>query len=229
MNEMSFFQVNEMKVSVSQFINLLSNYSTSNNLDAITQQEKNFFEFISKQILFVREVYNNYPHYRLKVLISDYYNYIVSIIRGENRYIYLNERSIIEGYTRWIVSTTVEEDHITPALIAQLKSNNYIHPLTDDEYSLIKSEYVTSCGFIHGSQLLNSSLSYVFQECIEKCSAIKNINCYFQRIMRIIKIFNRLVISNMTEQIDTTFWCKKSILEYLIGKDNVSILFILRK
>lgn len=229
MNEMILSQINEMKISVSNFINILSDYSKSNKLISITQQEKNFFEFISKQILFLREVYSLYPLYILKVLISDYYNYILCIIRTENRYMYLNERSIIESYTRWILSTTVEQNHVTSELIAQLKKHTCTNGLTDAEYSLIKSEYVISCGFIHGSRLLNSNLSYVFKECISNYSTLKNINCYFQKIIRIIKIFNRLVISNMTEQIDAAFWNKKSVLEYLIGKENVNILFQLRK
>lgn len=229
MNELIYSQINEIKKSISRFIDLLSEYASSNGLDALSEPEKIFFTFISKQILFFKYFNNCYPDFKLKVLISDYYNYIVSIIRNENRYLYLNERSIIEGYTRLIVGINVEQDHVTSGLIEQLKSNNYINPLSDTEYNLITSEYVTSCGFIHGSKLLSDDLSYYFKECTTNFPTLKNINAYYQRITKVIKIFNRMLISNCTEQIDTTFWSKKSILEYLIGKDNVDLLFNIRK
>lgn len=228
MNELVFSQINEIKTSISQFMSSLSDYSILNRLNTITQQQKNFFTFISKQIIFVKEVYNYYPDRKLKVIISDYYNYIVSIIKGENRYLYLNERSIIEGYTRWIVSINVEQNHVTSELIAQLKDNMYINSLTNNEYNLIREEYVTSCGFIHGSTVLDNNLSYVFHECISNNFKLKNMNSYFQKIIKIIKIYNRLIISNQTECIDTVFWGRKSVLEYLIGKDSVEILFKVR-
>lgn len=228
MNELVLSQINEIKVSISRFMDSLSEYSKSNKLNAITQQQKNFFIFISKQILFIKEIYNYCKDRKLKVLISDYYNYIVSIIKNENRYLHLNERSIIEGYTRWIVSVNIEQNHVTSELIEQLKDNTYINPLTNDEYSLIKSEYIMSCGFIHGSNVLDHDLSYVFQECVLNNSQLKNINNYLQKIIKIIKIYNRLIISNQTENIDTIFWSRKSLLEYLIGKDNVEILFDIR-
>ena len=229
MNELILSQINEIKKSISQFIDVLSEYAVSTGSNFLNQEQRDFFIYISKQILFLKDVYNCYPDFKLKVLISDYYNYIVSIIRNENRYLYLNERSIIEGYTRYIVNVNVEQDHVTSEIIAQLKSTNYINSLSDNEYSLIKSEYTTSCGFIHGSRLLNESLSYYFTECISNFSKLNNISAYYQRITKVIKIFNRLIISNRTEEIDTSFFRRKSVLEYLIGKDNVSILFSLRK
>lgn len=210
-------------------MDVLSEYAVSNGLNVLNQGQRDFFVYISKQILFLKDVYNCYPDFKLKVLISDYYNYIVSMIRNENRYLYLNERSIIEGYTRYIVNVNVEQDHVTSEIIAQLKSTSYINSLSDNEYSLIKSEYTTSCGFIHGSRLLNKSLSYYFTECVSNFYKLNNINAYYQRITKVIKIFNRLIISNRTEEIDTTFFRRKSVLEYLIGKENVESLFALRK
>lgn len=229
MNELIYSQINEIKKSISHFMDLLSEYASSNGSDALSESEKIFFTFISKQILFLKYFNNCYPDFKLKVLISDYYNFIVSIIRNENRYLYLNERSIIEGYTRLIVGINVEQDHVTSGLIEQLKCNNYINPLSDTEYNLITSEYVTSCGFIHGSNLLSDDLSYYFKECTSNTPTLKNINAYFQRITKVIKIFNRMLISNYTEQIDTSFYLKKSILKYLIGEEDKNILIQLRK
>lgn len=229
MNELTLSQINEIKKSIARFMNVLSEYMSSNHLGYINQSDENFFIFISKQIIFLKELNKCYPDFKVKVLISDYYNFIVSIIKNETRYLYLNERSIIEGYTRLIIGINVEQDHVTSNLIKELKYGKYINPLSNSEYNLITSEYVISCGFIHGSNLLINDLSYYFTECISKFSTIKNINSYYQRITKIIKIFNRMLISNCTEKIDTTFWSKKSVLEYLIGKKDVNILFQLRK
>lgn len=78
-----------------------------NSRDKITliDDEKNFFKFLAKHILFFKELYRfDKSKYFLEVLISDIFSYIISIINGEKRYIFLNERSIIENYIRYLMN-----------------------------------------------------------------------------------------------------------------------------
>lgn len=221
-DELIISQINEIKKSIAMFTNELSDYSKEVNHGFLTQQEKDFFSFISKQIIFLKEVYEIHRNYNIKVLISDYYNYIVSIIKNEHRYIYLNERSIIENYTRWIVGVDVEVDHITTKIFEKLKKQM---SLSDVDYSLIKEEYTVSCGYIHGSTLLNDNLSYVFRQCISNVVVFKNIGSYFNKIIKMIKIYDKLIILTYPDLIDHSFFRRKSVLQYLIGAENVDLLF----
>ena len=166
---------------------------------------------------------HTYNHnYSTKVLISDYYNYIVSIIKNEHRYMYVNERSIIENYTRWIMSTEVETNYITTQVFDNLKKQTNI---LDSEFALIKSAYANSCGYIHGSKLLNDNLAYVFKECITNDLEIRNINSYFANIVKVIKIYNRIIIMTYPNLIDECFFRRKSVLKYLLGDELLELLF----
>ena len=118
-------------------------------------------------------------------MISDLYYFILSILKGETRYVYLNERSIIENYTRVITRKTVEEDHVAENLFLIMKSTTYSFDFTESDYALIKNEYTTSCGYIHGGNLLNANLASVLNECLENNILIKDINKYHNRIKNI--------------------------------------------
>lgn len=81
-------------------------------------------------------------------MISDYFNLIISIIEGKSRYIYVNERSIIENYMRLILQKSIESDHITRNCFQELQENRYGFTISNKDFSLIKSEYVTCCSYI---------------------------------------------------------------------------------
>lgn len=221
-DELMIAQINDLKQSIQNFTNELVEYSRVIGNHKLSRNEISFFGFISKQIIFLKYIYEIYKNYTIKVLISDYYNYIVSIIKNEHRYMYVNERSIIENYTRWIVSTDIEKNYITTRVFDELKNKTDIF---ESEYSLIKSEYTNSCGYIHGSKLLNDNLSYVFKECITNEIKIKNVNSYFGNMIKIIKIYNRLIISTYTNLIDECFYRRKSVLKYLVGDELLELLF----
>lgn len=221
-DELIIAQINEIKKAIYDFNFELEKYANKVGNHILSKNEVSFFSFISKQIVFLKNIYAYENNYKIKVLISDYYNYIVSIIKNEHRYMYVNERSIIENYTRWIVSTDVEINYITTQVFEDLRTKSDI---SNSEYSLIKSAYTTSCGYIHGSKLLNDNLSYVFNECIANDLKIKKINCYFDNIKKIIKIYNRLIITTYPELINDCFFRRKSVLKYLIGNELLDLLF----
>lgn len=62
----------------------------------------------------------------------------MTILTEQIRYMYLNERSIIENYVRLIVNKNVESDHVTENVFNELKNQTYKYNFTDEEYSLIK-------------------------------------------------------------------------------------------
>ena len=221
-DELIISQINDIKKAISDFSSELVAYSEEIGNHKLSQNEISFFSFISKQIVFLKNIYTCNYNYLIKVLISDYYNYIVSIIKNEHRYMYVNERSIIENYTRWIVSTEVEINHITTQVFDDFKTQTSI---CEKDYALIKSAYTNSCGYIHGSKLLNDNLAYVFKECITNDLEIRNINSYFANIIKIIKIYNRLIILTYPSLIDECFFRRKRVLKYLLGEVLLELLF----
>ena len=96
-----------IKNDIEKFIKQLE--LKSKNKVIFTDDEKSFLRFLAKHILFFKELYRfDKSKYFLEVPISDIFSYIISIIDGEKRYIFLNERSIIENYIRYLM----KENHI---------------------------------------------------------------------------------------------------------------------
>ncbi len=158
-------------------------------------------------------------------MISDLYYFILSIIKREMRYMYVNERSIIENYMRAIMQISLQDDHITEAIFQKMRNKNFLCDFTDAEYSLIKNEYVTSCEYIHGGNILNDNLAYVLDECVNNDFEIKDRSKYYVRVQNIFKLFDKLIVAEKTLYISGCFHRKKSVMEYLLGEHQVELLF----
>lgn len=87
--------------------------------------------------------------YLCKILISDFFNLIINILENKKRYIYLNERSIIENYIRLILDYDSNKSNRELNLFDTLKKS--YSPIFDNNiYSLLRSEYSIASEFIHG-------------------------------------------------------------------------------
>lgn len=224
-NDITFSELLLVKSSIKEFNNKLEEIAETLG-HTLTQDERNFYVFISKHIILFKYLYNGMnDQYFFKVMISDLYYFILSLLKGEARYVYLNERSIIENYTRAIVRKTVEEDHVTENLFLKMKSIKFSFEFTESDYALIKNEYKTSCDYIHGGNILNDSLVSVLDECLDNNLQIKDINKYYKRIIKIFKIYDKMLISEYCEYISGCFHRKKTIFEYLLGKECLELLF----
>jgi len=149
-----------IKNDIEKFIKQLE--LKSKNKVIFTDDEKSFLRFLAKHILFFKELYRfDKSKYFLEVLISDIFSYIISIIDGEKRYIFLNERSIIENYIRYLM----KENHIKENTFYKLKEK---FKLENDVFSLLKEEYSTSCKYIHGGEILKTELLFYFFEFLKK-------------------------------------------------------------
>ena len=224
--DMTYFEINQIKSDIEIFINELDNRSLLLRSNNLNQEEKEFFVFISKHIVFFKYLYNGMGKmYFFKVIISDLYYYILSILKNETRYIYLNERSIIENYTRAVVKKTVEEDHVTNNLFLIMKKMNFAFDFKNEDYSLIKDEYVTSCGYIHGGNILDDNLAFVFNECMSNTKFIKDTSKYYKRITKIFRIYDKMLISEYGEDISGCFQRRKTLLKYRLGNDCYNLIF----
>lgn len=220
---MTYYEIDQMKLNVSRFVLTLQGFAEENNV-LLNQSDLDYFSVISKHIIFYKYMWQNNEIGRFyKVLVSDCYYYIISIVKNEYRYMYVNERSIIENYLRLITNKTVEQDHVTEKIFREIKSMSF--DFNQINLSLVKSEYITACGYIHGSKVLDNDLSYTFNECITNEKAFKDKNKYYVRMQKVFKTLDYMLISNYKEDVNGAFHRRKTLLGYLLGKNSVDILF----
>ncbi|MCI6031222.1 MAG: hypothetical protein MRZ58_00090 [Fusobacterium varium] len=217
LDEEVILEIKKLKEEISSFIKRLKEISCSE----INYGEESFFSFIAKHIILFKELYRYENKYYYKVMISDMFFYILSISKIETRYIYVNQRSIIENYMRSILSVTVEENHITNSLFEKLKDD---YEIPEEIYALLKGEYYTACSYIHGGKLLEENLVSFFNETINKKVKINSINRYYQRITKLMQEFDKLLIISNYNYINGVFHRRKSVLKYLIGEKLVKLL-----
>lgn len=228
MGDMTYDEIKSLKSDIQEFSLTLKKYGEENS-SILRENDISFFNFISKRIIFFKYFYSeSLPYgtnYFCQVLISDFYYLIISLIKHEMRYVYVNERSIIENFCRLLTKTTDEESHVTGSLIDSLKDKEYLFELKDTDFSLIKSEYATACEYIHGGKLLEGSLVYIFEESVRNNWTLNEVNDYYERVKKLLKIFDKMLISEYKEYVDGCFHRRKSLLEYLVGKETMGLLF----
>lgn len=223
--DMTYSEIKKIKLDIKQFLDEIQKIALNQQFD-YSQKDRDFFSFIAKHIIFFKYLYKGEQEkYFYKVLISDLYYLILSIIKCEVRYIYVNERSIIENYTRAIMDVSLEKSHITASILQEMQEKKFLCDFTKDEYSLIKNEYVISCGYIHGGDILNDNLAYVFDECVNNNFTIKERNKYYIRVQNVLKIFDKLIVADKASYISGCYHRKKTVMEYLVGKNQVDLLF----
>lgn len=224
-DDITYQIVNEIKLNIKEFIDKIQDMSKKSKF-GFCQSDKDFFSFIAKHIIFFKYLcVDQKTMYFYKVLISDLYYLILSIIKNEIRYMYVNERSIIENYMRILMKMSIKDTHITGKIFEGMKKKDFKCDFGKDEYSLIKSEYSVSCSYIHGADILNDNLAYVFEECMNRTFEIEARKKYYMRIQKMLKIFDRLIIAENTAYISGCFHRKKSVMEYLMGEKQVDLLF----
>lgn len=200
-----------IKNDIEKFIKQLK--LKSKNKVIFTDDEKSFLRFLAKHILFFKELYRfDKSKYFLEVLISDIFSYIISIIDGEKRYIFLNERSIIENYIRYLM----KENHIKENTFYKLKEK---FKLENDVFSLLKEEYSTSCKYIHGGEILKTELLFYFFEFLKKEKEIFRDVKYYKRIKKMLNIYDKLILKEDEDFINGVFHRRKTLLKFLIKID----------
>lgn len=223
-DDITYNEVDARKLEIKSFIEDIRKFDF--NHFSIEKYDEEFLVYLSKHIMFFKYMSFDMLNTRYyKVLISDCYYFILAILKCEKRYMYLNERSIIENYIRLIVDISVEKDHITENAFKKLKNCKAKYNITDAEYSLIRSEYAESCGYVHGGSIIDETLSYVFDECVNNKFELKDRAKYYERIKVLLKSFDRMLIIEYAEKVSGCFHRKKAVLEYLLGKKYVDLLF----
>lgn len=206
-----------LKICKSEIKNLIEDIERV--FPQLDNQSKEYYRVIAKQILFFKFIFNTYSEtYAAKVIISDFFNFMLDDIKDSTRYLYLNERSIIENYIRLILKDESYNTHITNQSFIDLKRENE-SILSDAEYGKIKNEYKISCSYIHGGYNLSNHLVDNFEDCLNGISTIsqRSKRSRINQTLDLFKILNKLFIHNNKEVIETSFHRNKEALKYLLG------------
>lgn len=225
--DMTFNEIDMVKKNIEEFVEKLCALAEKEG-EKLSEGDICFFAKIAKYIVFCKFLQKSL-HFGdmtqfLDNIISDSYYLIISFIKKEKRYVFVNERSIIEHNIRMITFTTFGETYITEDVFRKLHLMKY--KMQEEEYSLLRSEYKVACDFVHGGKLLQDSLSFVLDECLQKDMLLKKEkNAMYKRIIDILKLFNNMMIAQYPEEINGCFHRRKSVLGYLIGDKAVDFLF----
>lgn len=224
---MTYNEIDLVKNNINDFLGKLHILAEAEN-DKLTRADESFFTSMAKYIIFCKYLeQSSFMKDAVRFLenvISDSYYLILSLIKKEKRYMYVNERSIIENNIRIITYTSIDDNHFTNDLFKKLKTMTY--NLNEKEYSLLRNEYRVACDFIHGGKLQHDNLSFVLEECLKKdIFSERERNTLYSRILNVIRIFNYMLIAEYPEQINGCFHRRKTLLGYLVGNKLVDYLF----
>lgn len=228
MIDMTYAEIKSIKKEISSFTDAVKIFSKNNSRE-LSSNDISFFTFIAKRIIFFKYFIQGIDinsKYFCEVMISDLYYLITDIIQGNWRYVHVNERSIIENYTRLLISVSLEDNHVTVKMIDSLKTRFINDKILEKDFSFIKGEYVNSCNYIHGGELLKDSLVIVFSEIHEKHWNTIKINEYYQKIFKMFKIYEKMLLIEHNSYIDGCFHRKKTLLDYLLGNGTSDSLFL---
>lgn len=227
--DITFEELDRIKFHIRDFLNIISQ---RNRLNDYQQIDKDFFSFIAKHIFFFRYLYNNDENTHFyRALISDLYCLILSIIQNNIRYIYLNERSIIENYMRVIMQEKIKDNQVTTSLFKEMSEQLQQIPevnFTKDDFSKLKNAYRTSCNYIHGGNLLNDNLVFVLEEYDNMSFLLSDRKYFYSQLQIVFKIYDKILMYKKNEYINLCFHRKKSILKYLLGKKYTDFLIYIR-
>ncbi|WP_317316092.1 hypothetical protein [Peptostreptococcus russellii] len=212
--------LNDTKEDIKNAVDFLTEYVASNKKRDLRESEINFIVFCLKQIVFLKLIRDcKFPEIKnenLKSTISDFFHIIVSLINNEVRYVYLNERSLIENYVRLILKGAYR--NVNRNTFNVLKEKKYMFDFDNSDYSVIKNEYVTSCQYIHGDKIVEVTLTENLRNTISKENKEIKFDSFFRRFIKMINIFSILLLSEYYECIQYCFMRKSWTLEYLQGK-----------
>ena len=225
--DMTYMEIDMVKNNINTFLEKLHTLTEKEN-DKLTRADESFFSSMAKYIIFCKFIeqsaFMKHNTQFLENVISDSYYLILSVIKKEKRYMYVNERSIIENNIRMITYTPLSDNHVTNDIFEKLKTMSY--SLSEKEYSLLRNEYRVACDFVHGGKLQHDNLSFVLEECLKKdIISEKERNSIYNRILNVLRIFHYMLIAEYPEQISGCFHRRKTLLGYLIGNKMVDYLF----
>lgn len=224
LNSLTRNELDELTRNINSFKEYVDSYCEKQNIQ-LSQSAKSFLRFWAKRIIFMNYLKECDYNQWIDGIVSDMFFFSASVILDQKRYMYLNLRSFIESFIKLLLNVKIENEQITRKSFEQFRSLYKKDILNDDEFSIIKNVYKVSCMAIHNPLFKENDLAIGIKDCLE--NKIYNVNHnnhrntveteVFNNVQTITSIFIRLLIYKYREQIDSTFYRRKIIMNRLIG------------
>lgn len=216
-----------VKEDIAEFVDMLG-YTNQEDLELL--------RFISKKIIFLKDIKSVIPEiddsvsFYINQIISDLIYLIESYQKNELRYTYLNMRSLIEGFARLFSLVESGTNKVSMTLLLE-NINEYINlnDLVDSngkklEYSRLKSLYKECCLYVHGNIKANFSLLEYYKEIQNKSITLQQKRKLNSDIKFLINVLITIACYRFSSPLNDIFFRGKLKLEFLIGKENVSLI-----
>lgn len=214
-----------LKEDISAFINEFKELST---------EDEDLFRFISKKIIFLKEIKSNIVNttmiYYIDQLISDLMYLIASYYQGKVRYFYLNVRSVIEAFARLFSEVETGTNRITMTnLLDNVLNYININDLRNNkekslDYDRLKGLYRESCLYVHGNVNANYSLIEYYNDLLSEEITIAQKRKMGNDIKFLLSILIDISCYRYATTLNNVFFKGKPKLVYLIGEFGVEVV-----
>lgn len=190
---------------------------------SINENDKVYYTFIIKHIIFFKIYYEKVNDKYAYNLISDLFFYIKNEIKNEIRNNMLIERSIIENYIRLAFDSYKKIPNITKSDLDEL--SNIEEMEVKNRNSIIVSSYKVACNYIHGGDLLEKELVIFMKDLFNTKKKNKRKSSREKtRKRNLIKSLDYLLFIKNFNKIDDAFHRNKVSLYYLITSKDIHTL-----
>lgn len=203
-------------------------------LGEINHVDESLVRFLCKKIIFLKEINNAIVDDSIKIyieqLISDLMHLIICYCKEEERYIYLNSRSIIEVFSRLFNDIEPGTNMVTMTkLLEEIDRYITLNNLLDNQgnildYSRLKNIYSLSCFYVHGNTKVIHSLSEYYNEAVHKKINDKQKRKISDDIKVMINMLVLIACYRFSSTINDIFFRGKNRLSFLIGEFCVNVV-----
>lgn len=185
-----------------------------------SELEESLLVSVTKYILFLKQVQKckNQGHYG-KCLISDLLFMIYSLTGKISRDFYINYRSMIENYIRFVLELNDSDDTGVRNLFRKLE-NEFTEGNSTELINYIDGEYGKCCDYVHSNVKSQTSIyEYYLEIANDESLSKRDIQAMLNAMVTFFRKAVRLLLLNKGSWIDEAFYKEKQKLKYLISSD----------
>ncbi|HAX53372.1 MAG TPA: hypothetical protein DCX82_15815 [Lachnospiraceae bacterium] len=208
----TYDDLQDLKNEIKKFVGLVKSTNT--------EIEDCLLRCVTKSILFLKQIQQceNTGHYG-KCLINDSLFMISSLAGMRNREFYINYRSMIENYIRFVLKLDDSDETGVRNLFNKLKED-FAQYGSEILIEYMDGEYGKCCDFVHSNVKSKATIYEYYSEIIDhRRPSKKEIHSMLTTMITFLKKAIRLLLLNNPSWVDESFYKERQKLKYLIGED----------